>query len=114
MTRTINEVYESIAQNIVNSISSDWKNSNLEVELYDDAAEFDATFETGTGEVEDFSFDIGQAYDDFEELYAIMTEENDHHKWNRAKFKLTPDGKFSIDFDWDQELFDEIARLNAE
>jgi len=50
---------------------------------------------------------------DFHELYNIMTEEGDQHKWNKAKFKLTPDGKFSIDFDWDQALADEVARLNS-
>ncbi len=111
MTRTIDEVYESIAQYIIDAMPSDWSSSNLDVEFNGDSAEFDATFEKLSGDTEDFDVEY-QVFKDFKEIYTIMTEEGDQHKWNRAKFKLTLDGKFSIDFDWDQTLADEVARLN--
>jgi len=112
MNRSIDAVYESIAQNMADAIPRDWNSALLEVEFSDDSAEFDATFETLDGQSEDFDVEY-QVFKDFKELHSIMTEETDQHKWNRAKFKLTPDGKFSIDFDWDQELADEVARLNS-
>lgn len=112
MTRTIDEIYESIAQNMIDAIPSDWSSSSLDLEFNNGSAEFDATFETPAGDTEDFDVEY-QVFKDFKEMYAIMTEEGDQHKWNRAKFKLTPEGKFSIDFDWDQALADEVARLNS-
>ena len=107
MTRTIDDVYESIAQNISSVIQGEWSNSVLDVEFNGDSADFDATFETFDGQKKDFDVEY-QVFKDFKELHAIMTAEGDHHKWNRATFKLTPDGKFSIDFDWDQALADEV------
>ena len=37
-----------------------------------------------------------------------MTEKSDIHKWNRAVFTLDSDGNFSIDFEWDESLEDEM------
>ncbi len=112
MARTVDEIYESIAQNIIDAIPNNWSSSSLNVEFNGDSAEFDATFETLTSETEDFDVEY-QVFKDFKDLYAVMTEEGDYHKWNRAIFKLTPNGKFSIDFDWDQALADEVALLNS-
>ncbi|NOQ65508.1 MAG: DUF600 family protein [Methyloprofundus sp.] len=110
MTRIIDEVYESIAQNIVNVISDDWSNATLKVEFYINAMELKATYLTLSGKTKDLDT-IPQMFKDFKDLYFIMTKEGELHKWNRATFKLAPTGKFSIDFDWDQELADEIERL---
>ena len=117
MSLTIDEIYNSIGQNIVNNLPSEWLEAFIDVERgSDDALKLGGGYSSLDSNFTSFKFRNfdRRIVDDFHELYAIMTEENDHHKWNRAKFKLTPDGKFSIDFDWDQELFDEIARLNAE
>lgn len=38
-----------------------------------------------------------------------VTTEGGKNRWNRVKFTLYPDGKFNIDFEWDQALFDEIG-----
>ena len=46
-------------------------------------------------------------------LHQITTK-GGHNRWNRAVFKLWPDGKFNMEFIWDQELHDEIERLNKE
>ena len=47
------------------------------------------------------------------ELHEITTEEGSN-KWNQAIYTLTPDGKFDMEFIWDQELQDEIERLSKE
>ncbi|HEY8400102.1 MAG TPA: immunity protein YezG family protein [Cytophagaceae bacterium] len=55
--------------------------------------------------------------DDLEEkikwLHTTTTEE-DKNKWNKAKFSVTPDGKFDMEFIWDQEWQDEIDGYNQQ
>ncbi len=36
-----------------------------------------------------------------------------HIKWNKAKFIITPDSEFEIEYIWDQEWQDEIDRSNS-
>jgi hypothetical protein len=45
------------------------------------------------------------------ELHKVTTEGN-KNRWNRAIFKIWPDGKFNMEFIWDQELDDELKRMS--
>ncbi|MCA6064820.1 immunity protein YezG family protein [Thalassolituus marinus] len=103
MSDTIDEIYLKIAQGIAKSITTSWDRAVINAEVFDDAANFNGVYEldgkTLYFEVED------DAYDYFEEIKEIMSGNN---KWNRAKFTLKPSGDFSIDFQWDQALDDEI------
>ncbi|SDK12882.1 Protein of unknown function, DUF600 [Pedobacter sp. ok626] len=110
---TINEIYLNIAQGIVNAIEEDnWTNALLEIEI------------VGTGVVGySGAYNIGETNHDMSvrkmprdirnwirELHAITTK-GGNNKWNRAVFSLKPDGKFDMEFIWDQVLQDEIERL---
>ena len=104
---TIDDIYADIAKEISDSIDSEWVSALLLVEHYGDAAEFDATFidsDTGSESDIDISYNVFRL---FKELKRI-TSENGSNKWNRAKFTLMPSGDFTIDFEWDQSLADEI------
>ena len=109
MSRNIEDVYQSIAVGMSKNIEGQWDKSTLFVEFFDGAANFkgEAFLQ---GDKNNFSVD-DNAFDDFDELHQITTE-NLENKWNRAKFTLEPTGKFNMDFEWDQELADEIERLN--
>ena len=116
MFRTIDEVYGCIAQHLVDCVGNSWTSLTLEVERgADDAIGYTGIFKTLEDKEEYLDvFELDNHIgNDFNELYFIMTEEGDQNKWNRAIFKLTPDGKFSIDFNWDQALADEIAQFNS-
>ncbi|WP_281649116.1 immunity protein YezG family protein [Parendozoicomonas sp. Alg238-R29] len=106
MDKTIDEVYASIGQQIAGAIKDYWSEAWLFVEFFEDAAnfkgEYDSDSERKHYEVPD------DVFDDFDVLYEITTE-GGSNRWNRAKFTLYPDGKFNIDFQWDQALADEIA-----
>ena len=111
MSRTIDDIYTSIAQYLSACINEDWGDVILEVEREaDDVIGYTGVYNSISGKQKNLSVSKleDQVDDDFDELYAIMTAEGYHHKWNRATFKLTPDGKFSIDFNWDQVLADEV------
>ncbi len=109
--REIQEIYSSIADGIANSIKNDWETASIEIEWFGDAGDFSGNYKVGVS-VNYFEVD-DSIFDDVEELHEITTE-NDSNKWNRAVFNLKPTGEFNIDFSWNQELADEIERLNNE
>jgi hypothetical protein len=37
-----------------------------------------------------------------------------HINWNRAIYRLYPDAKMSIEYSWDEQLQNEVDRLNSE
>jgi len=111
MSRKIDEIYQSIAVGISKNIDGQWDKSLLLVEFFDGAANFKGEFYF-QNEKKYFRVD-DDAFDDFEEIYEITTE-NSENKWNRAIFSLELTGSFNLEFEWDQELADEIERLNIE
>ena len=49
------------------------------------------------------------------ELYTItQTQPPVHKNWNRAKYILFPEGRMEIEYIWDEELQNEVDRLNNE
>ena len=113
MSRTIDEIYQKIAQDIVNAIDNEWKTAVMSVELLKDAANYKCRYLNSLNDKEE-AFDPDPfSLDDFEELHEIMNAEG-QHDWNRAVFTLYPDGKFNIDFKYDKELASEIEKLENE
>lgn len=105
--RTVDEIYKSIAQGIADNLSDSWERAWIHTHVVEDAAGVDGEY-TRPGEKDVHYFEVDdQALDDFEELHEITTE-GGSNPWNRAKFTLEPSGRFSIDFEWDQQLEDEI------
>lgn len=105
MPRKIDYIYKSIAENILNNIDGGWSIAFLEAKIFEDAAEFVGRYKD---EEKDGQFKVHHsALDDFEYLQELMKQDG-KDKWNRAKFTLKPSGDFSIDFEWDQSLDDEI------
>jgi hypothetical protein len=110
---TVDEIYSSIAQSIFNSIEDEnWTKAMLNIEIVGDGVVgYSGEYEISGGikdiSVRKISRDIRSWV---KELHRITTE-GETNKWNRAAFNLTPDGKFNIDFIWDQTLQDEIERL---
>ncbi|NRD74006.1 DUF600 family protein [Shewanella sp. VB17] len=110
----IDNLYLSIAQNIIQNSSDSWDIAEVNVEVFDDALKLKG----GHYKNEMFTSFKFRNFDrkiikDFENIHLITTENPDNN-WNRAKFTLEPTGKFNIEFEWDQALADEIERLNNE
>ncbi|WP_062270713.1 immunity protein YezG family protein [Endozoicomonas arenosclerae] len=105
---TIDEIYSNIATRIVDAISEDWAEAFIEFEYFGDSGEYKGRYITSSSE-ETKNFKVGyKTYKEFKKLHDITTE-GESDRWNRAKFTLYPTGKFNIDFEWDQDLADEIA-----
>jgi len=115
---TVDDIYKSIAQNMMDNLVSHWSEAYLTVERdASDAIGFKGGYINESKVFTSFKFrkferrrDLPR---DFHKLYEIMTVE-DANNWNKAKFTLFPSGKFSIDFEWDQDMADEIEALSKE
>lgn len=110
---TIDEIYEVIANGIIQSIPrNDWDEVSLHIQG-------DSTYieTSGVYLISDEEFELDTHSLDCEVSFAIMelhelTTEGEHNRWNRATFTLFPDGEFDMEFQWDQDLDDEIKSLS--
>ena len=111
---TVDEIYLKIGQEIFNIIESEnWVKARLEFEFVGDGVvgytgDYDENRGKKEMDVENIDDNISQWIN---ELHGITTE-GGNNKWNRAIFSLTSEGKFDMEFIWDQELNDDIERLS--
>jgi 6-pyruvoyl-tetrahydropterin synthase len=118
MFKNTENIYQSIAEALMDSVgNNDWIEITLNTERTSSShMKLDTEYLKQNGDIEYISLfdnDYG-LFNLFEKLYQTMTAETDKHKWNRAKATLTNDGKLNIKFEWDQELADELKRLEDE
>ncbi|MFT3903107.1 MAG: hypothetical protein QM727_08030 [Niabella sp.] len=109
---TVDEIYELVAVNIINNITEDnWSKAILNIQGDNDYVDLNGKFiAKGTEQninVHNFDDEVEFA---LMELHEITTEDG-NNKWNRAVFTVTSEGKFDMEFIWDEELNDEIERL---
>ena len=111
--KNVSEIYNFIGQTILESISENWKHASVQVEVLDGYCSYSGDFETIHGVMYDLDvLEFPENFGDELELLHSITTEGGHNRWNRAIFKLWPDGKFDMEFIWDQDLHDEIERLS--
>jgi len=107
MAATVDDFYREIAQDIAGAIDDEWQSAVVNFEYTGDSGEFDCVY-VKENSTQEFDFDVEfSTYKAFRALHEITTE-GGSNPWNRAKFVLEPSCKFSIDFEWDQQLEDEI------
>ena len=115
------ENMDDILQDISNVLMKYLNEEHTKLELFfkrtDGSSGFHGNIYNSNGKksplnIDDYDDDF--LFDHFESLYQTMTKDSDKHKWNRAKVTLTSDGKLNIKFEWDQELEDELKRLEEE
>jgi hypothetical protein len=111
---TVDEIYLNIAQSMSAAIEHDnWTLAELDIEVVANGV----VGYTGNYDVDNKAIDISvrkisrDIRNWIKELHSITTDRG-NNKWNRAIFTLTPDGKFGMEFIWDQALHDEIAKLS--
>lgn len=110
---TVDEIYLNIAQSISNVIEdASWTQAKLDIEFVPNGV----VGYTGVYQVDNTTVNLSvrkiprDIRNWLRELHGITTD-GGNNKWNRAIFSLTPDGKFNMEFIWDQDLHDEIERL---
>lgn len=110
---TVNEIYLEIAQKTIHIIEDEiWLKAILEIQRVEKSVNFTGHYLDKNSskkflEIWDLEIDS----DVIHELHSITTE-GGHNRWNKLEFTLFPDGKFDLQFIWDQEWQDEIDGYN--
>lgn len=111
---TVDEIYLNIAQSISNAIEQDnWTQARLNIEIVADGV----IGYTGEYQVDNATLDMSirkiprDIRNWIRELHQITTD-GGNNRWNKANFTLNHDGKFDMEFIWDQELEDQIEKLS--
>lgn len=109
MIRKIDDIYLSIALIMKENLVEPWDKAVIRAEVHNGVVRLKGGSES-SGEYTSFKLRNfnRQIISDFEELHEVTTEGKEG-RWNRALLSLRPDGTFSVDFVWDQELADEVA-----
>jgi len=113
--RTVSEIYNFIGDCLTSQITESWIKSELKIEITEGMVGYNGGFVNSQEEYKSFSVrDFPRELrKEIKNLHKTTTE-GGNNRWNRAIFRLYPDGKFDMEFIWDQELHDEIDRLNKE
>ena len=106
---TTNEIYNVLTDAISTIIPDEWTIVRLNVQFLENGqeVEFDGTYLTPTGELDQLSTDFpDEMIEAVQELYQHRKTEG-LPRANRLQIDLTAQGKFTTDFSWDQEIQDE-------
>jgi len=112
------EIFELFGQGLADAIPSSQKymKAILNIMRIDKVAEFNGYLIDKQDKK--INLEIKLAYTHAKAVHKLheITQSHplEHRNWNRAIFTLYPDGKFEIEYIWDQELQDEIEKYDKE
>jgi len=111
---TINEIYNMLGASVIDNSPESWIEGILRLEVQPKHSSYNGIYKTNKGDIDisvfDFPLETGDAIISLHKL----TTEGGHNKWNKAKFTVTPDKKFDMEFVWDQEWQDEVDGYNRQ
>ncbi len=116
MDNDLEHIYTNISAMIMKGMESAWSEAVLEVELHALAIKLSGGYIHGLG-TEPFSFKFSK--DDKKSLIALLlelhlqTSQDEKNRWNTMSYHLQTDGRYKVDFIWDQELADDIEKVRA-
>ncbi len=111
MFENIDDVYEFIGQEIFNSMPDEWL-SATSVTLLDNGksgvmSQINLLKRNASCSEETFRFDsnaILPLIEAYKFLFTSMRRSEQDIPWNKARFKITSDGDFEVDFKYDEDF----------
>lgn len=116
MKKDLNDIYAKISAMIIKGIEDHWSEAVLEVELHALAIGLSGGYLRSVGaEPSPFTFqreDKKTLINTLIELH-LQTDQDEQNCWNTMSYHLHTDGRYKVDFSWNQELADDIERVRA-
>jgi len=116
MKKDLDGIYSNISAMIIKAMDDHWSEAVLEVELHALAIKLSGGYLHGLSN-EPLSFKFLK--DDKKTLINLLielhlqTDQDDKNRWNTMSFHLHTDGRYKVDFVWDQILADNIEKVRA-
>lgn len=105
-----NLILQKIGQYIIDSqLNNDWKTAILKLAVIGQSIDFNLTFKQFD---EEFNTKLQGAFMcsiEVKSLHKLTHKNPNYSKWNRAIYVLNKDNSFEIEYQWDQDLHDQIA-----
>ncbi len=106
---TTNAIYDLLVDSVMENITGQWTIARLNVQFLSDAQdiEFIGTYLDPAGEVQPLSTDFP---DDLTEAMQVLYQARKREslpRANKLQMDLTPAGKYTVEYSWDQEIQDE-------
>ncbi|WOH53612.1 immunity protein YezG family protein [Bradyrhizobium sp. sBnM-33] len=110
---TVEEIYDFVANAMAAAVDEPWREIRLETEIWKTSTGFTGDYtrdpaERGVADLDVDRLDYAVAKA-IKKLQTIMAS-TAHEPWNKATFRVTPDGEFFANFAYDADL---SARLDA-
>jgi len=113
MTRSIDEIYESISLMLVKGINGNFSDAVLEVELHSLAMKISGGYISELGsEPSSFSFIKEHKKVLMNDLIELQTRTDEN--WNSLNYNLHSNGEFRVEYHFDKVLADDIERVRAQ
>lgn len=111
------EIFQILGESTLVSVSNIdlWKCAMLKIKRLEGNVGFESSYvneQNSTIDI-DTSVNYKTAKAVFELYDITQNHKLNHVDWNRAIFTVYPNREFNIEYIWDQELHDEIERLNS-
>ena len=112
MFSTINEIYETIGQEMINTLPEQWDTAWIEVNIdqIDQVISMGAKY-SYDGSIFDFDVDVvdgalieSESDEAFYALYHLMQKDKNDIPWNKARFEINNEGDFDIEFKLDEDF----------
>lgn len=101
------EIPQILADAVSDSAKMDWLKAKLIIKVLGGSVDKFLEFDYVNGhKVSEFLTDKGKVSRPVYDLHKLMNTENPKH-WNRLIFDIDSNGKFELNFEWDQSLQDE-------
>ncbi|WP_062268316.1 immunity protein YezG family protein [Endozoicomonas arenosclerae] len=113
MFDNIDDIYNHIGQSMFEAISDEWSRAWLVavMEKPGSSISFVQQFISSSGDVKNYSVNKrdGQPYDSkvsdaFYDLYNLMKGSSKESPWNKARFEVTSEGDFEVNFKFDEDF----------
>ncbi|MCW1720131.1 MULTISPECIES: immunity protein YezG family protein [unclassified Pseudoalteromonas] len=112
MFETIDDIYNHLGLSMFEHLPEKWEKAYLEVNLHqvNVSVSIDSKY-IYNGKIFDFDLDVidgiyknSMCNKAFYALYTIMQKDKNDVPWNKARFEMTSEGDFSIDFKYDEDF----------
>lgn len=101
-----NDIYKSVAENLLNVLPKEWDNVKLYAQLTKSSYEFFFYVKLNGSYIQCFELEKSykitknQLRDTFKKLYLILKPDFEEKKWFAMTFSLTNAGKFNVDYEY--------------